>query len=129
MHACMYTYAQTPVRDVSECVCVCVCGFGSVAKLPKKKRCRHAAVPNFSEFDRCLLYSVYGPKGISDESWMQCSIGIQTDSCDPDQIGSSCTELTAKDGLSGPGRRFSFSDVSKLSKLRADIAELSHPMH
>ncbi|CAE7808914.1 unnamed protein product [Symbiodinium sp. CCMP2592] len=24
---------------------------------------KHAAVPNFSEFDRCLLYSVYGPKG------------------------------------------------------------------
>eukprot|EP00439_Symbiodinium_sp_Y106_P001812 s4047_g1.t1 len=28
---------------------------------------KHAAVPNFSEFDRCLLYSVYGPKGISDD--------------------------------------------------------------
>ncbi|CAE7034804.1 unnamed protein product [Symbiodinium natans] len=28
---------------------------------------KHAAIPNFSDFDRCLLYSVYGPEGISDD--------------------------------------------------------------
>ena len=59
------------------CVRVCVRERGWVGVdlglWPRKKRCRHAAVPNFSEFDRCLLYSVYGPKGISDEPWMHCS--------------------------------------------------------
>mmetsp|Transcript_37661 Transcript_37661/g.87059 ORF Transcript_37661/g.87059 Transcript_37661/m.87059 type:complete len:351 (-) Transcript_37661:105-1157(-) len=28
---------------------------------------KHAAVPNLSDFDRCLLYNVYGPVGISDD--------------------------------------------------------------